>query len=551
MEETMKKQLDDLFYQIVKKKNKGGVSLILFNDEEVFYEVHDGFIQKENNIRPDENSLYMIGSNTKVFTALGILKLYEEGKLSLDDDVRDYLPLKVKSRFGDQKITIESLLMHRSGLQCDLYEYFITESKDFSDVIEGLNKTYLTSIPGEMFSYSNLGFTLLGLIIQKVSGMTYVDYLKKILLHPMEIEMYFGREDELPKEVSDHLAYSYDKKGNRTKDALGCMIPAGSCTYTRIKDLAKIGMLLMNKGVYQGKRYFKEETIEMMTENKVMDSADEEVFNYSYGIIHNQLDLKHRTSRIIGHGGNTLYHHSCFNYLPEEKVGIIVFTNSKSGIQLSRKAEKEIFDKYFELMDHPLKEEVKFTELDPNQYFGKYDTLMGPIEFKTSGNQLMTMLPGFKIRLKKDENDYLHCEATGLWGLIPPLANKIREISFKQCRYLGKDVLIMKQGVALIAGKRYEETKIDPEWKKATGTYVPKDPRMNAIAKKAILTIKNKELLLTLRLEEQPLNYFLTCINGNEAIVKGFGRNTNQTVYLYKENDKYCISVDGIEMIRK
>ena len=74
---------------------------------------------------------------------------------------------------------------------------------------------------------------------------------------------------------------------------------------------------------------------------------------------------------------------------------------------------------------------------------------------------------------------------------------------------------------------------------------------MNAIAKKAILTIKNKELLLTLRLEEQPLNYFLTCINEKEAIVKGFGRNTNQTVYLYKENDKYCISVDGIEMIRK
>ncbi|MBR2727046.1 MAG: beta-lactamase family protein, partial [Solobacterium sp.] len=185
------KALDKVFAATVKRGNKAAISAVIFDEEKILYEKHDGLINREDGIRPDGNSLYMIASNTKVLTTLGIMRLVEDGKLDLKDDIRKYIPeFSVRSRLGKKPMTIGSFLMHRSGLVCDLYRYMIADGPVYTDIIEGLKDTYRTSLPGEMFSYSNLGYTLLGIVIERISGMKYVEFMNKHLFGPLEMEVH-------------------------------------------------------------------------------------------------------------------------------------------------------------------------------------------------------------------------------------------------------------------------------------------------------------------------------------------------------------------------
>ena len=147
-----------------KKSKAVGVNVALFDSKGIIYNYNYGFANKEKGIKSDNDSLYMIGSNTKVMTALGILKLREEGKLSLDDDIKMHIPeFEVKSYFEYDKITIENLLMHRSGLVSDLFHLILDKGRDYHEVITELKNTYLTAEPGKMFSYSNVGYNIVSL----------------------------------------------------------------------------------------------------------------------------------------------------------------------------------------------------------------------------------------------------------------------------------------------------------------------------------------------------------------------------------------------------
>ena len=220
--------LEEAFLKAIGKKNKGAVSAVIFDNEKILRSFYDGFINKEKKLSPRQDSLFMIGSNTKVFTSLGIFRLLEDGKLKLEDPITDYIPeFSVKSRIGEYPVTIENLLMHRGGIQCDLYRFFVDENSSYEEVAEGLKDTYRTSVPGEMFAYSNLGYSLLGIIEERISGKPYVEFLKEVLFDPLGMEVYYAVEKQLPESLADRVAHCYDKKGKRCEDMAGRMYPAG------------------------------------------------------------------------------------------------------------------------------------------------------------------------------------------------------------------------------------------------------------------------------------------------------------------------------------
>lgn len=159
-------KMNTLIRKLCKKSKVIGANIALFNNETILYDYNYGYANKEDNLKSTNESLYMIGSNTKLLTALSIFKLLENGELSLDDDIKKYIPeFEIQSTFEYEKITIENLLMHRSGLIADLYNLILDPSRDYHEVIDELKNTYLTFIPGQVFSYSNVGYTLLGIII--------------------------------------------------------------------------------------------------------------------------------------------------------------------------------------------------------------------------------------------------------------------------------------------------------------------------------------------------------------------------------------------------
>ena len=547
--------LEEVFKKETGRKNKGAVSAVIFDNEKILYSFYDGLIDKEKKIAPQADSLYMIGSNTKVFTALGIFRLLEDGKLKLDDPITKYIPeFSVKSRIGEYPVTIENLLMHRGGIQCDLYEYFVKKDRSYRDVVEGLQQTYRAAVPGEMFAYSNLGYALLGIIEERISGKPYVEFMKEVLFDPLGMEVYYDQEQELPESLGDRVARSYGRFGNRKQDVLRNIHPAGSCTYATIESLALVGMLLMNDGVCKGIRLYKEETIQLMKTLKINDELDETLACVGYGLFHHALDLEYRTGRTLGHGGDTIYHHSYFEFLPEEKIGVIVYTNFEAGGLLCRKIGDALFNAYLKEAGFTKKEkaERKYVSFDPKEYVGKYDALPAPIEFKIdSRNRLCTTLRNVPFVLKKDEDGWLCGETNALWTKLPPIAKKLKGIRFLQTSYYGHDVLVVEQkGIRGVIAERYKTPNVNTAWLKAIGTYACKEKDYKELLQKAQLQLKEGEPVLTLFEEGQKIDCCLDIVNETEAIVKGFGRNAKQTVEQRNDGGKYSILIDGTLLSR-
>lgn len=144
-----------------------------------------GMADRENKVLCTEQTRFMIGSLTKQFTSMAIMQLEEKGLLSVNDNVERYIP---SFPYG-KEITIHQLLSHTSGLRRDLGTDIKFDVPP-SSIQEALNLVVkkgftLISPPGETFNYSNTGYELLGLIIEKVSGKTYEEYVQKNIFKPL------------------------------------------------------------------------------------------------------------------------------------------------------------------------------------------------------------------------------------------------------------------------------------------------------------------------------------------------------------------------------
>ena len=546
--------LNNVFLKTLKNKNKGAVSAVFFNGEEILYSFYDGFINKEKKLPPREDSLFMIGSNTKVMTSLGLFRLIEDGKLSLDDPITKFIPeFSVKSRMGEYPVTVENLLMHRAGIQCDLYPYIIGNDHKYTDIIPALKNTYRTSVPGTMFAYSNLGYTLLGIVLERCGGKPYTQFLQDELFAPLGMEVYFCGEDDLPAEAADRVAHSFDRKGKRTRDALGTLIPAGSNTYTTLPSLVRIGQLLMNDGRCGDVQLYKPETIELMKTLKTGDELDNIVACGGYGLLHHSLSLDYETGRVLGHGGNTTNHHSVFNFLPDEKIGFIAFANFENAPSLEKKLETGMFNEYLKEEGFRKKENrTETVEFDPGDYAGRYNTSMGRLEFKPDDRgELTARISGLPVTLQLDSDGWLEVRPGAVWTKLPPIAKQLEGIRFREAEYYGRKVLLAQQrGTVAVVGETYYVPQVNHAWLEALGTYKTDNKKYRDLFRKAVLSLKEGDLILTLYVEGEKAEMALSVINDREAVNMGFGRNMKETMFLRKKDGKTFLTVEGVELTR-
>jgi CubicO group peptidase (beta-lactamase class C family) len=167
-----------------------------------------GYADLAERVPASANTIYRLASITKQFTAAAILQLAEEGKLSLDDRISDYLPDYPAS---GQRITIRNLLSHTSGLS-DVAVFPIFEEGGVGytrdQVIDLVALQPLDFEPGTGHSYSNVGFMLAGVVIEQVAGTTYADYLTDEILQPLGLDQTSFCPDEQPR--ADQWAHGYD-----------------------------------------------------------------------------------------------------------------------------------------------------------------------------------------------------------------------------------------------------------------------------------------------------------------------------------------------------
>ena len=201
------RRLERFVLEKMAKTRLPGLSLALLDRDRVLYARGLGYRDVERGLRATPRTSYCVASVTKSFTALAIMKLAEEGKLSLGDPVEKYVPLKVRP-FGEP-IRIWHLLTHSSGLPALAYAEalirdVIGDARSWlpiaspEDVVAFMAEAgdWAEARPGERFLYLNEGYVLLGLIISRLSGLSYEDYVKEHILRPLGMERsYFTQEE--------------------------------------------------------------------------------------------------------------------------------------------------------------------------------------------------------------------------------------------------------------------------------------------------------------------------------------------------------------------
>ena len=295
-----------------------------------------GFRNMDSASFVDEKTLFCIGSITKSFTALSIMKLCEAGKLSLDDPVGKYLPVDLKVMGHDVKI--HHLLTHSSGIPALAYgeEYIrsflgvsdggfhVTKPEDVLDFMRGYEE-WVVSKPGEKFFYLNEGYVLLGLIISNASGMEYTEYVRREIFEPLEMERTRFCDEESLKDGNVSKHYVFDKNGKvvETRSLLGVTADGGIMSTT--EDMLNYIEMYLNMGEFKGKKMVRRESLELMEKSHIKMNYGifgDEHYGYGLMIFPNFLGMK-----LIGHGGSVLTHNTFFGYVRSKGIGVIVMQN--------------------------------------------------------------------------------------------------------------------------------------------------------------------------------------------------------------------------------
>lgn len=526
----------------------------MFDSKGILYSYNYGFADKEKQIKSNNESLYMIGSNTKVMTAIGILKLMEEGKLALDDDIKKFIPeFEVKSYFAYDKITIESLLMHRSGLVSDLFGLILDKTRDYHEVIDELKDTYLTAEPGKMFSYSNVGYTILGIVIERVSGLKYTEYIQNAIAKPLGIQIHFLLNEDDRKSCSSCLSLCYNQKGKSVEELLSTMLPAGSNTYMSLNDFVKFGQLFLHKN----SSVLKKETLELIETLNIKEAIDAKLQNVGYGLIHNSQNYGEKVGKVLGHGGDTTYHHSVFNYLPKWNIGVVVMTNSEQGVGASRTVGETVLLEYLKekkILVEKVSLHHKYISCDVKQYIGRYATTLGMIDIQQNRkNELETNIFKIPVKLQACEDGYMQFCPIKLWHKLPQVKKSLQSIRAKIITYFDEKVIVIEQSTKYystegIIGCRYEQTQVSTLFKKACGEYRVYDEHLQNLHCKCLL--KQEDDVIKLEIEalnnKLKIKNCLKVIEENLAITQGFGRNARKSVRIHKYANKYYLYFCGV-----
>jgi len=309
------KRLDSLFKQLYAANAFNG-NVLVAKGKNIIYQKSFGYGNKATNQFLNDTSLFQLASVSKVFTAIGTLLLYEKGMLDLDEKVS-----KILSDFPYQNITIRNLLSHRAGLPNYTYfcnKYSITSQKECisnADLLEVLkkHKPELYFNPNYRFNYSNTNYAILALVIEKISGKSYSDYMKEELFIPLGMNHTFTAlsVDSMNQLLTNGYTINYQPVANDKYDG----ILGDKGIYSTTYDL-----FLMSTALYQGK------LLTHHTQNLAYLPHSKERIQSNYGLGWRMKNTSNANKEVF-HNGWWHGYRTAFHRRLRDSVTIIVLSN--------------------------------------------------------------------------------------------------------------------------------------------------------------------------------------------------------------------------------
>ncbi len=310
------KQVDLLIAGMI-KSGSAGVTVAVAKNDKILFSKGYGSANPEYNIPNSPKTIFHVASVSKQFTAFAIALLADQGRISLDDDIRKYLP--ELHDFG-HKITIKHLVHHTSGLR-DQWNLLALAGWRLDDVITRNQVLRLMSHqeelnfkPGEEFSYCNTGYTLMGEIVSRVSGKTFSLWCSENIFKPLEMNNTLFYDDH--EKMVKNRAYSFEDSPDGLKKSVLSYANAGATSlFTTAEDLTK-----WSNNFYTMK-VGNQKVMKQMEERGVLSKGD--TIDYAFG----QGISTYKGLKIIAHDGGDAGFRSHLLRFPDHKLSIAVLSN--------------------------------------------------------------------------------------------------------------------------------------------------------------------------------------------------------------------------------
>lgn len=325
----------------VRSQGVVGASLALVGDGAIVSLETEGMADLEAGRQIDENTIYHWASITKTLTAIAIMQLRDDGRISLDDPIVDYVPelRAVHNEFGSmEEITIRHLMSHSAGFRGGTWPYaggepwHPHEPTEWSQLVSMIPYTQVHFAPGSRYSYSNPGIVFLGLVIERVSGDVFEAYVDKNIFRPLGMRRaYF---DGTPRHLLEHRSNHYTVRAGRPEPGgvdfnTGITVSNGGLN-APIPDMVRYLAFLLDAptdGVEHA-AVLARSSLEEMWE-PVVPIGDSPMGDASMGLSYFLYDRGDR--RVVGHTGTQRTFYSYFYVDPSAGVGVIAAFNTGAG----------------------------------------------------------------------------------------------------------------------------------------------------------------------------------------------------------------------------
>lgn len=336
--------IDQFFEEAIREDHIPGAVFVLVKDGKIVFNKGYGYADLERRIPVDpDKSMFRVASISKLFTAMAVMQLVEEGKIELQEDVNKYLKhFQIESSY-DRPITVKDLLLHTDGFDLQWYiGWFARSEKDMKPLGEFLADRLPPQIerPGEAYYYSDVGMTLAGYIVEEITGVDFVQYVEEKIFKPLDMN-HSSFFQPLPPRLESGLAVGYEENVDGYQPVPFLYfnsVPAGALSISST-DMAHFMIAHLQKGQYHSARVLSEPLVREMQDRHFQYHPQLPGVGYGFHVSGGRPQTLH-------HGGSVPGYYSLVLLMPDQNLGFFLAVNNQKGEVVNRLSNR-FFNRYY------------------------------------------------------------------------------------------------------------------------------------------------------------------------------------------------------------
>lgn len=526
-----------------------GLSLALVHNDRVLWQEGFGLADPEQQRPVRAQTRYRVGSLAKPITALLVLEQEAEGLIDIDQPVGAALPgFALKRRFDQtaQPITVRQLLSHHAGLPSDLHQGLWSD-QPFTSVREQLRDEYAAFPPNLIFSYSNLGYSLLGHLVQTVAEMPFVDYADQQLFEPLGLQQ--TRLSVVFEEAGD---FAVGHRNGRRFEPLPMRDLPAQGLETSAADLARLSMALLGAGELDGRQVIRPSLIESMLEPQNAEVALDMGLSIGLGLFLEQETIPGAT-RVARHSGNSLGYTAEWVLLPEQGLGVAVLANAGHAGRIVKPLAEAILANAMKLEPEEITADLFVAVADEDNKTpvatrpeGHFATDFGLIAIRPEQDQLCACMTGEKLDLIPYPQGWLGAAPTTEDGARETGAEAsstlraLRQMRLQTRRIEDREVIVANfAGGEQIIGEKVPPDAVPEAWRAQLGDWRVLNADPGYPVTDLSLKLTDGQLCLSYRmpvLSDDRIQVPLRAVTDELGIIVGLGRTRGDAVRIVEQD---------------